>query len=60
MSSILCPYYNAPREQGRPVRTNPKYIENRRGHNLSRADVVGILIAEYEQDLENTCSGPVR
>ncbi|SIS21123.1 hypothetical protein [Natronorubrum thiooxidans] len=48
------------REQGRPVRTNPKYIENRRGHDLLRTDVVGILMAEYEQDLKNTRSGLVR
>jgi hypothetical protein len=28
-------------------------LEERRGHKLSRADVIGILMAEFEQDLED-------
>ncbi|QCW03054.1 hypothetical protein [Natrinema pallidum] len=33
------------------------HLEDRRGHELSRADVVGALMADYEQDLEDTRSG---
>ncbi|SES70432.1 hypothetical protein [Natrinema hispanicum] len=29
------------------------HLEDRRGHDLSRTDVVGILMAEFEQDLED-------
>ncbi|WP_455448605.1 hypothetical protein [Natrinema thermotolerans] len=29
------------------------HLEKRRGHDLSRTDVVGILMAEFERDLEN-------
>ncbi|WP_204366754.1 hypothetical protein, partial [Natrinema versiforme] len=29
------------------------YLEDRRGHDLSRADVVGIMMAEFEQGLDN-------
>ena len=29
-----------------------EHLEDRRGHDLSRSDVVGILMAEYEQGLE--------
>lgn len=28
-------------------------LEKRRGHDLSRADVVGALMAEFEQNLED-------
>ncbi|ELY67704.1 hypothetical protein [Natrinema versiforme] len=28
-------------------------LEERRGHDLSRADVIGILMADYEQGLED-------
>ncbi|ELZ14059.1 MULTISPECIES: hypothetical protein [Natrinema] len=28
-------------------------LEDRRGHELSRADVVGALMADFEQDLED-------
>ncbi|AFO58427.1 MULTISPECIES: hypothetical protein [unclassified Natrinema] len=33
------------------------HLEDRRGHELSRADVVGALMADFEQDLEDTRSG---
>ncbi|QCC57868.1 hypothetical protein NP511_04850 [Natrinema thermotolerans] len=36
------------------------HLEDRRGHELSRADVVGALMADFEQDLENTRGGSVR
>ena len=29
-----------------------EHLEDRRGHNLSRTEVVGILMAEFEQDLK--------
>ena len=28
------------------------YLEDRRGDELSRADIVGIIMAEFEQDLQ--------
>ncbi|WP_254763360.1 hypothetical protein [Natrinema marinum] len=36
------------------------HLEDRRGHELSRADVVGALMADFEQDLEDTRSSSVR
>ncbi|ELY80999.1 hypothetical protein [Natrinema gari] len=35
------------------------HLEDRRGHELSRADVVGILMAEFEQERETSTSGSV-
>ena len=36
------------------------HLEDRRGHDLSRTDVVGILMAEFEQGLEGNRSGAIR
>ncbi|WP_226377538.1 hypothetical protein [Haloterrigena turkmenica] len=35
------------------------HLEDRRGHELSRANVVGALMADFEQVLEDTRSGSV-
>jgi len=37
-----------------------EYLEDRRGHELSRADVVGILMAEFEQGLETNRGSSVK
>lgn len=37
-----------------------EYLEDRRGHELSRADVVGILMADFEQNIESNSSGSMR
>ncbi|WP_408960543.1 hypothetical protein [Natrinema sp. 74] len=36
------------------------HLEDRRGHDLSRTDVVGILMAEFEQDLEANRGNPAK
>ena len=36
------------------------HLEDRRGHELSRTEVVGILMAEYEQGLDDNFGDSVR